>query len=474
MSITNIPHPPDFFDPQSRNSIPAFGTLYKDPKSINKEIFHNEIDWKKSLNLYQTQKQNLEWGFNQKPHIFKHKEIKAIENEFNPILQKYNNNELNNRIKTEENIDLKNKIAKYFDNELRNEQTYDIITLRDRLKGFENHINYPKQTQKIRDQHNKPAVRPYNILSNYTITKHHYDKPENRPKINEEELNKSIKLRKVNLNNLKDYDIITNKYKIFNKEKKETDLEIEKYTAAKNFYKSRDYDLIKGRFYDPDKQKKYEQSLEENKQKILNTKRDTIFNPVSHEIYDKEKLREKELNNQNHKLRYTLRPEIEKYYNQKNYKKELKEESYLNNKLSYDRFKIQDQRGFDILTKENTFNKYKNKVKCSGKNDPWEIIKLNAGENETISKKGIYQSPYDNVDVEKKEFEFKLAREKMLKNLPKIEDEESFKRKEIPHKVKIRPITNEVVKSKYIDKKDWFKPPKSVDMYELRKNIISQ
>ena len=48
----------------------------------------------------------------------------------------------------------------------------------------------------------------------------------------------------------------------------------------------------------------------------------------------------------------------------------------------------------------------------------------------------------------------------MLKNLPKIEDEESFKRKEIPHKVKIRPITNEVTKSKYIDKKDWFKPPK--------------
>ena len=60
----------------------------------------------------------------------------------------------------------------------------------------------------------------------------------------------------------------------------------------------------------------------------------------------------------------------------------------------------------------------------------------------------------------------------MLKNLPKKEYEESFKSK--VHKVKIRPITNEVTKSKYIDKKDWFKPPKSVDMYELRKNIISQ
>ena len=474
MSITNLPHPPDFFNPQSRNSIPTFGTLYKNPEKINKEIFHHEIDWKKSLNLYQTQKQNLEWGFNQKPHVYSHKEIKKLENEFNPILQKYNNNELNNRIKTEENIDLKNKIAQYFDNELRNEQTYDIITLKDRLKGFENHRDYPKQILKVRDKKNNPKVRPYHIISNYSITKHHYDKPENRPQINEEDLNTPIKPAKLNANSIKDYDIITNNYKIFNKEKKETDLEIEKYTAAKNFYKSRDYDLIKNRYYDPDKQKRYEQSLEDEKQKVLNSKRDTIFNPVSHEIYDKEKLSQNELKNINHKLRYTLRPEIEKYYNQKNYKKELKEENYLNNKLSYDRFKLQDQRGFDILTKENTFNKYKNKVKCNGKNDPWEIIQQNSGENETISKKEIYQSPYDNVDVEKKEFEFKLAREKMLKNLPKIEDEESFKRKEIPHKVKIRPITNEVTKPKYIDKNLWFKPPKSVDMYELRKNIISQ
>ena len=62
----------------------------------------------------------------------------------------------------------------------------------------------------------------------------------------------------------------------------------------------------------------------------------------------------------------------------------------------------------------------------------------------------------------------------MLKNLPKIEDEDSLKRKEISYKVKIRTITNGVTKSKYIDKKDWFKPPKSVYMYELRKNIISQ
>ena len=88
-------------------------------------------------------------GFNQKPHIYKHKEIKTLENQFNPILQKYNNNELNKRIKTEENIDLKNKLAKYYDNELRNEQTYDIITLKDRLKCFENHINYPKYIQKL-------------------------------------------------------------------------------------------------------------------------------------------------------------------------------------------------------------------------------------------------------------------------------------------------------------------------------------
>ena len=36
------------------------------------------------------------------------------------------------------------------------------------------------------------------------------------------------------------------------------------------------------------------------------------------------------------------------------------------------------------------------------KNEPLEIIQQNAGVIETISKKDIYQSPYDNVDTEKK------------------------------------------------------------------------
>ena len=87
-------------------------------------------------------------------------------------------------------------------------------------------------------------MRLYNILSNYTIIKHHYDKPENRAKINEDELNKSIKQIKVFLNNNKDYDIITNKYKIFNKEKKERKILL------------------------PDKQKKYEQTLKKINKKI--------------------------------------------------------------------------------------------------------------------------------------------------------------------------------------------------------------
>ena len=86
-------------------------------------------------------------------------------------------------------------------------------------------------------------MRQYNILSNYTITKHHYDKPENRTKIIDDVLNKSIKLKKVFLNNNKDYDIIINKYKIFNKEKKETDLEII------NTHLQKILQIKRGRFY---------------------------------------------------------------------------------------------------------------------------------------------------------------------------------------------------------------------------------
>ena len=105
------------------------------------ELFPQEINWPKALIDYDYSKRNLEWKFNKKPFIRNQKLIKKIENQFHPILQKYYDDKINIAMNNNEKIDLKNQLAKNYDYQLKYEQAYNIINLKDKLKGFENHPN---------------------------------------------------------------------------------------------------------------------------------------------------------------------------------------------------------------------------------------------------------------------------------------------------------------------------------------------
>ena len=153
--------------------------------------------------------------------------------------------------------------------------------------------------------------------------------------------------------------------------------------------------------------------------------------------------------------------------------KKKKEES-LKNKLNYDRYKLQDERGYDFINMKNTYNHYKNNSNCTNKKNAWELLKEKSGENETFTKKAIYKSPYDFTDVDRNEYEFKLKRNELLKNLPKIEDEESFKRKSIPQKIKTRNVnTSPFTSHSFMQKEYWFRNPKNIDMKDFNFRIMT-
>ena len=62
---------------------------------------------------------------------------------FNPILQKYNDKEYDRNLRQKEKSAIYSSIINNQDNQLKVEQTFNIINLQDRLKGFEKHPNYP-------------------------------------------------------------------------------------------------------------------------------------------------------------------------------------------------------------------------------------------------------------------------------------------------------------------------------------------
>jgi hypothetical protein len=140
-----------------------------------------DYNWSDDIKKYETSKKHLQFEVQQKPERVTHKIIKEKDLIYNPILQTYNDKQFENTLKKFEKKVLIDTVAKNADDKLRIEQSYNIINLHDKLKGMEDHPNYPKEkTQRIK-KNLETSKADYNILSNIGLDKHNYLKPEFRP-----------------------------------------------------------------------------------------------------------------------------------------------------------------------------------------------------------------------------------------------------------------------------------------------------
>jgi hypothetical protein len=221
--------------------------------SYDQDIIQRNKEWADNLNKYQEDKKKLEWGYNKKPDVITNKLIKQRDCVFNPVTQSYNDVELDSKLRQQDKNNMKEIISKNYDRSLRYEQTYNLINRDDKLKIFKSHPDYPSfKSDPIRTRLEKQRIN-YNILSNYTLDKHNFLKPELRPVIKE---NENTDQKKVNLNAFREYDIISNNYKVADIQKSSADKEIYEFEAAKKFWKTHDYNLITGKYYDGDKNQK--------------------------------------------------------------------------------------------------------------------------------------------------------------------------------------------------------------------------
>jgi hypothetical protein len=323
-------------------------------------------NWPKTQNDYIYNKTHLEWGYNPPPPRITQKMVKANDVIFNPILQKYTNANYDSTLHQKEQKDIINTIIKNKDNQLKIEQTYNIITLEDRLKGFENHPNYPAYKDPINRRKNiNPYPKPYNIISTLPLSQHHYDKPENRPNYPDTFLTKNKTHYMFGIP--RDYDIISTKYKEYDEEKTKIDKEINKIQTAKIFYKNNDYNPIKGTFFDEDKEKKFQNELEEKKKnwgKDYKNKlpqcakgQSDIYNLISLKTVDENELKKKLDLEKKKKLRYTVRNQVEDFYRNKNLVNQDKMQTNIENREK----KVLAFSGY----KKGTISKYSVSAGCS-------------------------------------------------------------------------------------------------------------
>lgn len=453
--------------------------------------------------LNHTQSYNYNWGqsirdysnkynilsFNQQPvtHIT-HQMISKSDREYNPILQVYSNSNKENNLRNQEKNDLINTIVRNQDKALKTEQTYNIINLRDKLKGLENEKNYPQLKSELKQRKNLETSRVnYNILSNLPLSQHHYDKPENRPKCENSQPQRPSKHLKGA--EQRDYDIISTKYKQFHDEKTKVDNEIKKIQTAKLFYKKNDYNIIKGRFFDDSKEEEFQKKLEyeksiHGKEYKKNLPRcakgqSELYNLINMQTVNKEELMQADEYEANKKKRFKLRYEMENYYRDQSINEKNKKDMSRGSKYSYMRYKEGDKRQYDIIDlKEKPFREHTKIVKKDNLTD-WEKIVNGAGKNNTFKQKEIYKDIYDYSEVGLNYDKYKNNRNTNLRELPSIEADTNFgvSNKKPKNNVKINNVKKDSVRDRMIqfDKEKFFKPPKNlfsdVDNKVITKNV---
>lgn len=420
----------------------------------NDIILKNDPRWREKLIAYQEARKPFNYAPSDFPMHINKRMVAQRENLFNPITQKYYRH--HEELEKAEKQNIINTIAKNFDNQLRNEQTFDIVTHKNKLDCFGYFEPYEIDHVKVNKEVSKA---PYNIITNISLLDHHYNPPEKRPNVPLETEAKPRTNRYY-----RDFDIVSNRYHYDNDIKMQTEQEIEKYNAAKNFLKKqKDYDIINCRYYDDEKDKEYQRELEKQREdamKKYKSQNKLLFNPVNNFVYEPEKQRELDLKEYNKKARYRLKGDIEKYYQDLDYNNSVTKEKQRENRVSYNNYRIIDKRGYDILNGANIYNKHKDNSTNQNRREMksnWEIIEEEMGENGTIGKKPIYQDPYDATDVDERKHLYLNNRSQMLRSLPLLSSDNRFSMGRLiekpEHKLRIETSSKPIL----FDKERWFK-----------------
>ncbi len=433
---------------------------------------NDKQEWSRNIKNYENRKKNIEFKKIERPELVTKSKVLQNDTYFNPILQKYNNINLDSKIIQKEKNEMMNKIIKSRDNQLKNEQVYNIINLHDNLKGFENHPNYPKEEDIAKTNKKRLYRQKY-----YTNLPFYKENSEYRIPLTYKSQSKSQKKMSYLTYN-KDYDIISTRYKHYNDEKNKIDKEMNKFNTAKIFYKNNDYNPIKGVYYNDEKEeefqkKRYETMLTWGQEQIKKLPKcakgkSNVYNLITTDIVDPVEMNRLIKEEKDKKQRYEIRYKLEKYYRDRSLSKNSLDEVRNKNKVSFQRYKVEDQRQYNIINfKDKPYKEHAKDVK--GYQTIWETILVGGNDNNTFNKKDIYRDPYDYSETGKIFDDFKIRRTKTLSNLQKIEDDVLFnamKKTNSKYKLK-KSITNKqynneinkttkvfIDKSKFFEKKE--------------------
>jgi hypothetical protein len=210
------------------------------------------MQWKKDMDDYCRKKKEFQ-GVPEPYKKVTNEFIKKQDVMYNPITQTYTNPSREQNMRQKENANMIEVLAKNKDRSLRYEQTYNILNFENKLRGLEDRADYPKEKPWYFIP-GKDTLADFNIISNVDMTEHHFAAPEKRPPPAAPVRERGKAIEKPSQ---REYNIVNNRYVEHHDAKEEVNAEIQRAEAAKEFWRTRDYDPIRAEFYDGDKEKTF-------------------------------------------------------------------------------------------------------------------------------------------------------------------------------------------------------------------------
>jgi len=106
-----------------------------------------------------------------------------------------------------------------------------------------------------------------------------------------------------------------------------------------------------------------------------------LYNPVTNVVHNIEKIEKLDKSQKDKKKRFEIKYDIENYYRNKSIALDMQKEMHKNPILSYERYKHQDVRGYDIISLDNRNDQNLNDVRVKDKESTWQKIVKNVDGN---------------------------------------------------------------------------------------------
>jgi len=102
---------------------------------------------------------------------------------------------------------------------------------------------------------------------------------------------------------------------------------------------------------------------------------------VTNVVYDKDKIEKIDQTEKDKKKRYEIKYDIDNYYRNKSIAEDMKKEMFKHPILSYERYKHEDIRGYDIISLDKKNERNLNDIRIKDKETSWQKIVNNVDGN---------------------------------------------------------------------------------------------